>query len=175
MLREEILALDNLAFISYTEGNLEQAEEFASDGIALAREANFTYSLAALELIMGDILMDKGARSEALPFLREALSLFQDMGHQFGIPQSIERLAEWSWRNNKNESTPVRWMACAIAQLTANGEQPPSKMARRAWIRAELETSLGEEEVSRAWAEGEQMSVEEVLDELLLALTAYYP
>lgn len=62
-------------------------------------------------------------------------------------------------------------MACAITRLTTGGElQAPDEIARRARIRTELEANLGEEEVARAWAEGEQMTVEEVLEELLLAL-----
>lgn len=170
MVMAELIALDNLAIIDYAAGNLDQAKEFVADGIALAREKNHRYYLAAMEIVMGDILMAKDAIQEALPFLREALSLYQEMDHQFGIPESVERLAEWVWRSYQTESA-VCWMACAITRLTAGGElQAPDEIARRTRIRAELEANLGEEEVARAWAEGEQMTVEEVLEELLLAL-----
>jgi hypothetical protein len=108
--------------------------------------------------------------------LREALALFTEMDHQFRIPEIIERLAEWTWRtnarrDNKKSVKPVRWMACAIARLEATGHiQPPLEIARRARIRSELETELGEKEVARAWAEGEQLSVEDALEEIYRAL-----
>jgi tetratricopeptide (TPR) repeat protein len=173
IVQAELIALDNLGRLDYEAGNLDQAEEFIADGIALARETNYRYYQAGMNIVMGEILMAKNANQEALPFLQEAFS-FSEI---WTIKLEFWKVSS-TWRNGygvktKRTPAPIRWMAGATAHLMANGQiQPPSEIARRARIREEMEASISPEGVARAWAKGQRLSIEESMVEISLALVS---
>jgi predicted ATPase len=171
MIQDELIALENLASITYSEGDYDQAETYAADGMALAREANYPYYLAALCLHMGNILMAKDDDLEALPFLSEALSLYQTLEDMVGIAYCISMLAELIGHFHLVDTAPVRWMASAITWLEAAGHvTDPDEAARQARVQAKIKARLGEQVFEQAWAVGAEMSFEEALEEILLAL-----
>jgi tetratricopeptide (TPR) repeat protein len=171
MLQEELIALDHLGVLTFAAGDLDRAEAYTVDALALAREANDRPSLASLDLNMGDILMAKGAYQEALPFLHEALFLVQEIGNETRIALTMEALARCLWHIDKQNLRAVRWMAYAQARLDASGQlRLPFELAMRAEIREELEANLDEATLTRIWAEGESISLEQTLEELLQTL-----
>jgi predicted ATPase len=173
MLRTEIMTLNSLGLIAYAEGDLDLAQHYFADDLTLTREANWPYTVGVLASNMSDVLMAKGAYSEALVFLREATSIAQDFGGQHFLGECIERLALWAWRanawiDNKFGLKPVRWLACATAVIERSGhDREPYYQPRFNAFKKEMEANLGEEAFAQAWAAGVKMSVEEALDEIL--------
>ncbi len=170
MLVAEFIALGFLGIIERMDGDFDLAEQYITDGLLLARQANYQFYLAGFVLDMGDILMAKGRFQEALPFLREAAVRFKAIEDQVFTAAVIKSLAKWAWHENKHDTSPARWVACAAAQQEGQ-LLTPYAYSWLAGFKADLESDLGEEVFVRAWAEGQNLSVEEVMDEISLALT----
>ncbi len=171
MLMEEITALDQLGWIACADGDFDQAEAYTIDAIALARETNDRPSLASLDFNMADILMAKSAYTEALPFLREAIFLVQEIGNETRIALTMEAMSRLVWYCDKQNLNAIRWNASAKARLEASGQlRLPHELAIYARTTEDMEASLGKEEFTQVWAEGDQMPFEEALKELLCAL-----
>ncbi len=171
MIQDELIALESLGTIACTTGDFDLAETYTEDGIALAREVKYPLYEAGLCFNMGYILMVKGVDLAALPFLSEALSLYQTTEDKIGIAYCISMLAELMAHFHRVDTAPVRWLASAMTWMEAAGHMlDPDEAARQASVQAKIEARLGEEVFERAWAVGAEMSLEEVLEEILLAL-----
>ena len=171
MLQEELTALDHLGILAFADGDLDLAEAYTVDGLALAREAQALPSVASLDINMSEILMAKGAYLEALPLLREALSLERQFGRKSRVAYVTEALSRWAWYCDKQNLNAVRWNASAKARLEASGQlRLPYELAIYARTREDMEASLDEATLTRVWAEGESMPFESALEELLHAL-----
>ncbi|MFN2293019.1 MAG: ATP-binding protein [Candidatus Promineifilaceae bacterium] len=171
MLFEELIALDNLGMLLLDEGDLVQAQAYTDDAIVLAREANHRPLLASLDLSMGDILMAKEDYPQALPFLREAIYLVQEIGNETRIALTLEALSRWAWYSDKQDLNAVRCNACAKARLEASGQlRLPSELAIYARTTKDMEARLGKELLARLVLEGKSMPFEEALEELLRTL-----
>ena len=169
MLVAEFIALDFLGIIERMDGNFDLAEQYITDGLLLARQANYEFYLAGFVLDMGDILMAKGRFQEALPFLREAAVRFQAIEDQVFTAAVITSLAKWAWHGNKQNASPARWVACATAQQERQ-LLTPYAYSWLAGLIVDLQAGLSEEAFTRAWEEGQNSSVEEVMNEISLAL-----
>jgi predicted ATPase/transcriptional regulator with XRE-family HTH domain len=169
MLVSEHLAIEKLIIVAATEGNFDLAEQYVMDRLILAREANFPFYLAGSLLYMGYINMDQGRYPEALPYLLEAAAMFQKIGDRYFTAGIIQRLSQWVWHETKDGTNPTRWFACAYAQ---RDNQLNTPVANSSWasFRSDLETSLEEEDFAQAWAEGQKLSIEDVLEEIRLFL-----
>ncbi|MDX1416589.1 MAG: AAA family ATPase [Candidatus Promineifilaceae bacterium] len=169
MLVSEFIALSFLSIIACEEGDFDLAEQYITDGLALAREANYQFYLAGFVLDKGDILMAKDHFPEALPYLQEAAARFQEIEDQVAIAAVIKSLSKWTWNNSKYGTSSVRWLACAVARQ----EQQILTPYANSWLadfKEDLEADLGEEAFARAWAEGLKLSAEEAMEEISLAL-----
>ncbi|MFN2135332.1 MAG: ATP-binding protein, partial [Candidatus Promineifilaceae bacterium] len=176
MLYLELLALEALGLNALAQGRLEVAKQYLADDHALCKEANYRPALAASAINLGDVFRAEKAYPNALAFYSESLAIFQSIGSQNGVVENMERLAQWAWETNRPNPQPVRWLACSLKWLEQRDEaRSPIDEARVAALREDINARLNKECLAQAWSEGERMTIEEALAEMVEALPIRAP
>ncbi len=92
----QIAALNNLALAHSAHGRLEQAIQLTETALALCVSLGDRHREAALHNNLADLFHAAGQNEAAMPHLKQAVTIFAEIGAEAGAPQpEIWKLVEW--------------------------------------------------------------------------------
>ena len=110
-----IAALNNLALAHRASGDTEQALNLTEAALALCASQGDRHREAALHNNLADLLHAMGRSDEAMAHLKQAVSIFSDIGVDAGAMQpEIWKLAEWVGVDPAHLKTSVEAVASAV-------------------------------------------------------------
>jgi tetratricopeptide (TPR) repeat protein len=136
------------------------------ESITLLRQSGDAWGLAWALLGAGRVALAQGESAQAHSLLRESLTLRRDLGYKPGIAACLMALAEEA-AGARQWAQAVRLAGVTDSLGTAVGAGV-SPAARTTYERAitAARTHLGAPSATQAWAEGQAMTLEQVIDRL---------
>lgn len=163
--------IDTLLFlgdIRLRKGGSESAAELWREALRLARELNDQWGIGWALSALGEVARREGKSNEAVSYFRKALKITQEPIFRVEIPYTLEALAMTVAEVGHSELAARLWGAAEAFRQAIDAPLPPSYTDDYAHYKEALKAALGEEGFSTAWAEGQRLPFEEVID---LAMT----
>jgi predicted ATPase/DNA-binding XRE family transcriptional regulator/Tfp pilus assembly protein PilF len=168
-------ALDVLGNIARAEGDTETARGLFEESLALRRALRDNHSTGHILRFLGEIAEEQGATEQAGAYYAEALRALRDGWHVSRIVATLRGVAALALR----EGQPARALRLAgvvdreraTASTLMSLEVAPRQAlwARTSWeqIRAEAEQAMSPADAAAVWAEGQALSLEDAIAEVL--------
>jgi tetratricopeptide (TPR) repeat protein len=86
------IALGNLGLMERMRGNLDAAEQYLKDSLAIQQEIGYMREIANLYSSLGGIEKDRGNLNAAEQYLKDSLAIMQDLGDKQGMAISYGNL-----------------------------------------------------------------------------------
>ena len=91
-----IAALNNLALVCKSHGEIERAIALTQDALALCKSQGDLHREAALYSNLADLFHENGDAEEAMAYIKQSVSIFAEIGEEAGIMRpEIWKLVEW--------------------------------------------------------------------------------
>ncbi len=124
----------------------------------------------------GEIAKRQGHPERAVGLFGEALKLHRDLGHRLDIPFVLEALALNAILLRQPRRAAHLWGAAAAWRQVFHAPIPLSYQADYAASIADVRTQLGDGAFSKAWAEGQALTLDQAIAEAEgLALSLGHP
>ncbi len=161
-----LLGLADLARLT---GDPDAARRRYADALAILREVNARPEIARCLTGLGRIAMDQGEVTLARQHLTESIGLSRSMGSRIGMIRGLEAFAALAAAEQRPDRA-VR-LAAAAAALREAAHIPPRSGGRTERLLTAAR-SLGQEAVTRLWAEGSGLDASSAVE---LAVEAPQP
>ena len=168
-LRTAAMARHNTAEVAFHREQYEKAGERYEDSLRMLRELDDQWLLVGSLHGLSLVALRQGDRERAADTLRDCLQLAAGVGENFWLAESIEGLAAVA-ADAGEPARSVRLLAAAdalrlrIAAPVQRGEQPEYQTLVDA-----LRAQLDEQAFDNAWADGQQLTVKQTIDEAMQA------
>jgi predicted ATPase/DNA-binding CsgD family transcriptional regulator/Tfp pilus assembly protein PilF len=149
--------------VALQQGDAEMARSLLEESLALFKELGDRQNIPQPLMGLAWVSLAQGDYAAARALLEESLTLFKAVGNKwliavclvgFGVLATAQGEVVWA----------ARLLSAAEALCKAiNVVLPPSVHARQEFTIAAARTQLGEEVFTAAWAEGQSMTIEQVL------------
>ncbi len=164
-------ALNSLALLALASGDLELAEAFSEEGLAVCRQVNYAVGTAAALSLQALIVWQRGHRRQAEALAREAVAVVQAGGDVRFFGERLEVYASICAALGQAERA-ARLLGAAAAFRERIGmrrsmEIPASMAAAIASVVGVARAGLGEEAWAAAHGAGRALSVEAAIAEAL--------
>lgn len=160
-------ALSHLAIAAAYKNDLAHARALNEESLALWRELGDGQGVSWALHQLGNIILRQGENEAAQAIFKESLRIARSLGLRWGIAWSLEDAARLAALQGL-PGRALRLAGCAASLRRRIGMPLPPR--ERAEFDATLVPSrhaLGETASAAAWAEGEAMAVEQVVDDML--------
>jgi DNA-binding CsgD family transcriptional regulator len=158
-------AMVNLGIVAAQQGHTALARQWLEAGLAEHRSRSNTWGAGFALRALGDLAREEGDRTEAMASFRECITLWREHGFLRGIAYGLVGLAA---------TAGVAGQPQRVARLLSAVETLREDVGLALWAteRAAYERTragnrqlLGEAACDAAWAEGRQMTNEQIIDE----------
>jgi predicted ATPase/DNA-binding CsgD family transcriptional regulator len=149
--------------VALQQGDAEMARSLFEESLALFKELGDRQNIPQPLVGLAWVSLAQGDYAAARALLEESLDLFKAVGHKWFIAACLVGLGVLATAQGE-----VVWAARLLSAAKAlckaiNGVLPPSVHDRQKSTIAAARTQLGEEVFTAAWAEGQSMTIEQVL------------
>jgi DNA-binding CsgD family transcriptional regulator/tetratricopeptide (TPR) repeat protein len=155
-------ALNNLGHLLWNQGELVQARAHAEEGLMLLREMGDKALLLSTLETLGSINLSQGGLEQARGLFTEGLSLAKELGNEILIAWHLIGLARVAAEEQQFKRA-VRLFAAAEVRYDANRDMSPDQRDDHKRTIGSLRASLGEQAFVATWAEGRDMTQEQIL------------
>ena len=155
--------LNFLGEVARCRGELAQAGAYYRQSLDLFRELGAQGRIAIAQLNLGHVALAQGDADSALALFEQALALFGEVEHTWGVTGCVEGMA--GVLSARGQAAPaVRLIACTTTLHEAAQAiiTPADRCAHQALL-AGLRAQLDESAFALAWAEGQQMTLEQAV------------
>ena len=160
-----LLGLSDLAI---RRGHFERAGVLLKESLQITQPLGQNWGVAAILGAMGWLALCRGEFKEMKKFLQESLRLRIESGDVGGIAWCLEKLAEAACRENQYENSSIILGCAAALRKPINSVMDHIDQPNYERIISDLRSALGPETFTAAWAEGQTLPLEQVV-ELALA------
>jgi DNA-binding CsgD family transcriptional regulator/tetratricopeptide (TPR) repeat protein len=157
------LALGGLGEVMRCQGDYEQAAQFYDESLALFRHLDNKWRIAYLLHNLGHVARAQGNYEGMAALFEESFVLFRELGHKAGIADCLAGLAAVAGVQGQQELA-VQLFAASQALFTALGVRlDPADSVEYDRNLASVRTRLDETTFNVAWAQGQQMTWEQII------------
>jgi predicted ATPase/DNA-binding CsgD family transcriptional regulator len=162
-LRGSAATLANIGLIWQARRDEQRAAALWEESLALRRRIGDQGGAAHVLALLGGVAVRQGAYARASELYQESLALRQQSGDQEGVASILEGLTALSVA--LGHFIPAVQFAAATDVVRATSGMPLSTQERTVHDRtlATLHTHLNEAAFARAWAEGQRLSLDQVM------------
>ncbi|NIP44353.1 MAG: tetratricopeptide repeat protein, partial [Gammaproteobacteria bacterium] len=90
------------------QGDLERANDFYRQGLALAKAASYESGIAHAQLHIGLLALEQGQLNQAEQYMQDALATWQDMENEGMIAQTLRGLGDISVQVGEQRAADAR-------------------------------------------------------------------
>jgi tetratricopeptide (TPR) repeat protein len=146
------------------EGNGQLARALLDQGLGLSRATGDLRGVGWSLRSLGELARREGDWRRATELLKESLGIARDLGHGQGIAGAIDQLGRLAVNEGKHARAVRLQAAVTTSELSRfMGAPNPGGVAQEEAGLTEARAALGEDAFTSAWAEGEEMSVEQAI------------
>ncbi|MEJ2710781.1 MAG: tetratricopeptide repeat protein, partial [Anaerolineales bacterium] len=163
---------NRLGLIALFEGSLSRATSLFEQALATSQELGSASGIAESYTNLGDAAARRGAYAQAATAYQAGARNYRKASYQAGILTSLERLAELAWLRSE-ASQALRWFAVSEAER-GRLKLPRTPLEQQRYERCQktIRERLDEAEFARLWAAGENITLDETLEQALQATTS---
>jgi DNA-binding NarL/FixJ family response regulator len=154
--------LNNLGYLLYLHGDLEQATSLSQEGLTLARELGDKLFIIQTLETLGSIALSKGDLAQAITCYTEGYSLSRELGNELLVAWYLIGLARVAVAQHQLRRA-ARLFAAAEVKYDLNKQMSPEQRDDHKRTVESLRARLGEQAFTAAWAEGRKMTMEQIL------------
>ncbi len=152
-----------LGYVAFFQGGYAAMAPPLEKGLALHREIGDQRGIASGLYGIGWLALGRGDYAQARAAYEESVMILKDLEHQWFLALSLEGLACTVATQGQ-----AAWAArlCGVAEMlraSIGASMPPAARIIYEQTVAAARTQLGDEDFTAAWAEGREMTVEQVL------------
>jgi predicted ATPase/DNA-binding CsgD family transcriptional regulator len=162
-------------YMAFYQGNYIIELTSMEESLAIMRELGDRRSSARLLWALGHAAFVQDDYAKARTFYEEALAILQELGVKWFIAACLDGLAEVAVAQDQPEWAAHLLGAAALLREALGVSPPPYNLANYERTVATTRAQLGEERFAAAWAEGQEMTLEQVLAEQGRATTPTMP
>jgi predicted ATPase/DNA-binding CsgD family transcriptional regulator/Tfp pilus assembly protein PilF len=163
----KVLALHNLAYLYWEQGDLPRAMNRLQESLDLARQHRMGWILPSILAGLGVIATDQGDHERAVGHFHEGISLAQARGNPGDIVDSIEGLGRLAGVTDQAEAAARLFGAADALRLRLETPLLPEERAQIVPILERVRAAIGEGAFAAAWAAGGALSTEEAIADAL--------
>jgi len=164
-----------LGYMTFSQGNYTTELTSMEESLTIMRELGDRRSSARLLWLLGYAASVQDDYAKARTFYAEALAILQELGVKWLIASCLDGLAEVAVAQGQPEWAAHVLGAAALLREALGVSPPPYNLANYERTVATTRAQLGEERFGAAWAEGREMTLEQVLAEQGRATTRTVP
>jgi predicted ATPase/DNA-binding CsgD family transcriptional regulator len=158
-------------YMAFYPGNYTTELTSMEESLTIMRELGDRRSSARLLWALGHAAFVQDDYAKARTFYEEALAILQELGVKWFIAACLDGLAEVAVAQGQTEWAAHLLGAAALLREALGVSPPPYNLANYERTVATTRAQLGEERFAAAWAEGREMTLEQVLAEQARATT----
>jgi len=157
-------AIAVLGFLARNEGDLQAAQSYVEEALQIDREIGSKRTVGIGLVFLGQVKFLQGNRADAKRHFTEGLTLIQGSDHYYPKTEALlyfcQTLAEVS------PATAVKILSAIHAFFGKQVREPPNPLyvIESDNVIAKARQQLNEVKFNQAWAEGENMTIEEALN-----------
>jgi ATP/maltotriose-dependent transcriptional regulator MalT len=148
--------------VALSQGDASMARSLLEESLALYRDIGDRQRIARSLLGLAKLEAHQGDYTKAQALCEESLDLAR-VGHKLNIASALEGLANVVAAQGELVWATRLWGAARVLRVTMDAPLPPVERADYEHSVAATRTQLGEKIFTTVWAEGESMSLEQVL------------
>jgi len=160
---------------AFYQGNYTTELTSMEESLAIMQELGDRRSSARLLYALGHAAFVQDDYAKARTFYEEALAIIQELGIKWFIAFCLDGLAEVAVAQGQPEWAAHVLGAAALLREALGVSPPPHNLANYERTVATTRAQLGEERFAAVWAEGREMTLEQVLAEQGRATTPTEP
>jgi len=158
-------------YMAFYQGNYTTELASMEESLAIMRELGDRRSSARLLWFLGHAAFVQDDYAKARTFYEEALAILQELGIKWFIASCLDGLAEVAVAQDQPAWAAHLLSAAALLREALGVSPPPYNLANYERAVDSTRAQLGEERFAAAWAEGREMTLEQVLAEQARATT----
>jgi len=158
-------------YMAFYQGNYTIELTSMEESLAIMRELGDRRSSARLLWFLGHAAFVQDDYAKARTFYAEALAILQELGIKWFIASCLDGLAEVAVAQGQPERAAHLLGAAALLREALGASPPPYNLANYERAVDTTRAQLGEERFAAAWAEGQEMTLKQVLAEQARATT----
>ncbi len=162
-------------YMAFYQGNYTTELTSMEESLAIMRELGDRRSSARLLWALGHAAFVQDDYAKARTFYEEALAILRELDVKWFIAACLDGLAEVALAQRQPEWVAHLLGAAALLREALGVSPPPYNLANYERTVATTRAQLGEERFAAAWAEGREMTLEQVLAEQGRATTPTAP
>jgi DNA-binding CsgD family transcriptional regulator/Tfp pilus assembly protein PilF len=159
------MALSNLGEAAEDEGEHVKAAAFYGESLDLYREVEEKEGIALLTGRLGSIARLQADYGRAAALYDESVLLHEELGSKLGIAQALEGIATVRGACGQPEPATRLWATAEALREEIGAPLENIERAKHEPLIATARKALGEEAFANVWAEGRELTPEQVLDE----------
>jgi predicted ATPase len=158
------VALNGLADIAASLGDHSRAHDLYHESLAKFRQIEDPWGIAAVLRDLGDLACRDSDPAGACIFYKEALSIFRKMGHRRGMALLLQRLARCACETERADRVLILAGGAAVMQDKLGISLSAAERAELDRTLSRAREKLSPAEQSKAWSEGQAMTVDHLLE-----------
>ncbi|WP_119070588.1 tetratricopeptide repeat protein [Aggregatilinea lenta] len=158
------LALSGLGEIALREDRLDEADALLEKSLLLRRQLDFPWGIAATLGSLAWVALRQGDVDRAVTILRESLTIRLAIDDKGGVAWCLEKLAEIASLDGDAGRAARIYGAAAALRARMNSIIDPADQPAYERMLARLRVALTPEVFGAVWAEGQSMSLAQVVD-----------
>jgi predicted ATPase/DNA-binding XRE family transcriptional regulator len=158
------IALHNLGWVVHAQGDSEQASALFEESLTIRREVGDTRGVATMLCSLGHLAHIEGDESRAAPLLRESLAVARVVEDNGIMIHCLEDMARIGCAQGLAERAAWVFGAAAAMREGTGASIQPDERADYDRNLAAARSALGDEAFSAAWAHGQALSLEAVIE-----------
>jgi predicted ATPase/Tfp pilus assembly protein PilF len=144
------------------------AQKRYEEALSIYEELEDKLSISMINSYIGATLYGRGEIDQAVKLYKENLVLSQKMKHYWGLAWGVERLAEAAEKLDQPDRAARLWGAAnTLRQVTGVLWHPGFHSYYKEERFASLKTQLGETRWNQLWAEGQALTLKDVVEQAL--------
>jgi predicted ATPase/DNA-binding XRE family transcriptional regulator len=158
------IVLHNLGWVVHARGNGRQAVTLFEESLTIRREVGDTRGIATMLCSLGRLAHIQGDESRAAPLLTESLTLAKAIGDNGIMAHCLEDLARVACAQGLAERATWLFGATAALREAIGASMQPDERDEYDRNLAAVRAALGETAFTAAWARGQILSLDEVIE-----------
>jgi hypothetical protein len=157
---------ENLGVVAIVRGDQALARSRLQQGWASDRALGDHTGWIRMVFRLGRVIhlaRQRGEHEQAATMLRDSLTLARDVGHPWGMSESMRRFAKEAMLEGRAERAARLYGAAESIRKTNVPPLPPYPLASYQRDVAEVQSALGPAAFEALWAEGARMTMEQAI------------
>jgi predicted ATPase/DNA-binding SARP family transcriptional activator/DNA-binding CsgD family transcriptional regulator len=163
-------SLGSLGVAALERGDHSSAAALLEESVSVLRELGDKVGLARSIENLAAVVIARGDYDQARSLYAESLQLFSEAGDKVSVAACLEGLALVAGRQGALTRAALLSASAASLRAASNAPLPPSNLADYAGTVSAARAELGEEAFAKAWARGEEMTLEQVVEYAIAGL-----